>query len=219
VAQAASPPAEEDRDRKGLLLLLFGALGLGGVALLIVAWLVVSGLDATPTAETAPEAASTAAVDAPTAGAPTGGAAADGAPPTAGGAAAADDDSAWQDTGKGRPALAWPSAGSAPRADGGGGGTTSAGTSTKRDPKAGAIDKRVQKKIQFTVDGGGAADVYLDGKKRGAAPLTLYLSPGKYALEFRGPQNTVKREIDIGSFSANEFRYEPGGNSITRINQ
>lgn len=217
VAQTPAPPQEESNDRKGLLLLLFGALGLGGLALLMVAWILVSGLNGPPSAEVATNPDATAAVAAPSEAPPTGGGAEPKSAPEVG--AVADDDSAWHDTGKDRPALPWPSAGAAPRGDGSGGGSTTAGGSTKRDPKAGAIDKRVQKKIQFTVDGGGAADVYLDGKKRGAAPLTLYLSPGKYALEFRGPQNTVKREIDIGSFSANEFRYEPGGNSITRINQ
>ena len=61
--------------------------------------------------------------------------------------------------------------------------------------------------------------VYINDQRRGEAPLTLYLAPGEYKLEFRSPDRTVAQRIEIGSFGANEYRFDPGRSSISKLFQ
>ena len=76
-----------------------------------------------------------------------------------------------------------------------------------------------KKKIYFTVNGDAKADVYVDGQRRGTAPLTLYLEPGEYGIEFRGSDGKVARDVEVSTYGANEFRYEPGKRKVTSVHR
>jgi serine/threonine protein kinase len=135
-------------------------------------------------------------------------------PPPLGGAAAEEVEVAdlleWKDTGTRRPPLPWPKAGRrTPGAKGGGGGGS---TTVAAAPRETARSEAV-----FKTMGGQQADVYIDGKRRGATPLKLHLKPGEYKLKFAGGDGDVEKWVEIKAFGVEEFVFDPGALKITYV--
>jgi hypothetical protein len=199
------------------LLLLAAAVALllvGGVGAVWWAGSPSEGPVAAPT-----PGGATASAQAPTTGGP---AALAGSPSAAGDAGDGLADAGWNDTGLKEAALPWGGVGAAVAAAPGAAPTGAASPSGPRatpKPDEATAAKTMKKKVFFTVDGGGTADIYVNGQRRGSAPLTLFLEPGEYSIAFRGEGGEQTKDIEVASYGANEYRYEPKKRRITNIHQ
>lgn len=121
----------------------------------------------------------------------------------------------WKDTGIDQPPPAWPTGGAAGAQ--GNGSQAGAGSSTKRTTASTskrtvgnkAPTKTIQKRVKFTSTK-EAAQVFLNGRRRGSTPLTLVLDAGKYEVRFVGAEKTVTKPVTIGKFTADEFQFNEG---------
>jgi hypothetical protein len=153
---------------------------------------------------------------------------ASGAAAGASGSVAAEDGddgvAGWQDTGLKKERVAW-------RAFKVGGGSATAGPTGggpggpgPKEPK-GIKDPQLttggssgsQIRVFFTVSGDKNADVYINGKRRGTTPLALMLQPMEYDVEFAGSDARATRTIEVKTYGANEFRFDPGKRKINPV--
>jgi hypothetical protein len=111
---------------------------------------------------------------------------------------------AWRDTGGAAAAPPWPRASTR---------STSEVSSPSSTPKT--VRKQDKRPVFFSSTNDEGADVYIDGRRRGATPITLHLNPGSYRLKFTGGDGDATKLIDVKQFGVDEFVFEPGALKIT----